>query len=139
MASRRQMLRSSMVVGFFSLLGSLTGILVETSIAARLSLSRSSDTFYVAFTAPYVIVNMLNATGQFSLVPFFSTLDARHSAEELWRGFSYLGNILFLGSSAIAIAGSAAAPGGIPGIAPGFFASPKEIATQLSQWRVLII
>src|SRR3989442_5960730 len=114
MASRRQMLRSSMVVVFFCLLGSLTGILSETSIAARLSLSRSSDTFYVAFTAPYVIVNMLNATGQFSLVPFFSTLDARHSAEELWRGFSYVVNILFLGSSALPTPGSAPAPRGGP-------------------------
>src|SRR6266702_164314 len=80
MPSRRQILRSSLVVGVFSLLGSLTGILVETSIAARLSLSRSSDTFYVAFTAPYLIVNVLSATGQSYLVPFFSTLDARHSA-----------------------------------------------------------
>src|SRR2546426_4851947 len=102
MASRRQMLRSSMVVGFFSLLGSLTGILVETSIAARLSLSRSSDTFYVAFTAPYVIVNMLNATGQFSLVPFFSTLDARHSAEALWRSLSHMASLPPLGHGALA-------------------------------------
>src|SRR2546429_6951176 len=110
MTSRRQILRSSLVVGVFSLLGSLTGILVETSIAARLSLSRSSDTFYVAFTAPYLIVNVLSATGQFSLVPFFSTLDARHSAEELWRGFSYVANMLFLGSDAHALPGPAAAP-----------------------------
>src|SRR5207253_7038552 len=111
MTSKRQILRSSMVVGVFSLLGSLTGILVETSIAARLSLSRSSDTFYVAFTAPYLIVNVLSATGQFSLVPFFSTLDARHSAEELWRGFSYAANLLVLGPRAIPTAGPAAAPG----------------------------
>ena len=133
------MLRSSMVVGVFSLLGSLTGILVETSIAARLSLSRSSDTFYVAFTVPYVIVNMLNATGQFSLVPFFSTLDARHSAAEMWRGFSYAVNMLFLGSSAIAIAGAAAAPWVIRGIAPGFSAPQKELATELCQWLFLIV
>ena len=139
MTSWRQILRSSLVVGVFSLLGSLTGILVETSIAAKLSLSRSSDTFYVAFTAPYLIVNVLSATGQFSLVPFFSTLDARHSAEELWRGFSYVANMLFLGSSAIAIAGSAAAPWVIRGIAPGFSAPQKELAAELSQWLFLII
>src|SRR5438094_877223 len=139
MASRRQMLRSSMVVGVFSLLVSLTRILVATSIAARLSLSSSSDTFYVAFTVPYVIVNMLNATGQFSLVPFFSTLDARHSAAEMWRGFSYAVNMLFLGSSAIAIAGAAAAPWVIRGIAPGFSAPQKELATELCQWLFLIV
>jgi putative peptidoglycan lipid II flippase len=128
-----------MVVGFFSLLGSLTGILVETSIAAKLSLSRSSDTFYVAFTLPYIIVTLLSATGQFSLVPFFSTLEAHHSEEEAWRGFSYAVNLLFLGSSAVAIAGAAAAPWVIRAIAPGFSSPQTELATQLSQWLFLII
>src|SRR5215471_5418673 len=103
---KRHLLRSSMVVGFFSFLGSLTGILVETSIAAKLGLSKSSDTFYVAFTVPYIITNLISATGQFSLVPFFSTLDARHSAEDLWRGFSYAINVVFLGSSALACLGA---------------------------------
>ncbi len=70
-----------MVVGFFGFLGSLTGILVETSIAAKLGLSKSSDTFYVAFTVPYIITNLVSATGQFSLVPFFAAVGAEHSDE----------------------------------------------------------
>src|SRR2546427_12309485 len=130
MTPRRQILRSSLVVGVFALLGSLTGILVETSIAARLSLSRSSDTFYVAFTAPYLIVNVLSATGQFSLVPFFSTLDARHSAEELWRGFSFVAHMLFLGSRAIPVAGRPRGPGGFLGSAPGFPAPLRGVPTK---------
>ena len=88
MPTRRQIFQSSLVVGFFSLLGGLTGILVDTSIAAQLGLSRSSDTFYVAITVPYIITNLISATGQFSLVPFFAALEARHAAEDLWRGFS---------------------------------------------------
>ncbi len=139
MSSRRQVLRSSVVVGFFSLLGSLTGILVDTSIAAKLGLSKSSDTFYVAFTIPYVITSLISATGQFSLVPFFSTLDARHSAQERWRGFSYAVNVVFLGSSAIAVAGAGLAPWVIRGIAPGFTALQIEHASQLAQWLFLII
>lgn len=128
-----------MVVGFFSLLGGLTGILVETSIAAKLGLSRSSDTFYVAFTLPYIITNLLYATGQFSLVPFFASLEARHSGEELWRGFSYAVNVVFLGLGAIAVAGAAAAPWLIRGIAPGLTAPQTELASQLGQWLFLII
>jgi putative peptidoglycan lipid II flippase len=139
MSSKRQMLRSSMVVGFFSLLGGLTGILVETSIAAKLGLSKSSDTFYVAFTIPYVISNLITATGQFSLVPFFAALQARQSAEELWRGFSYAVNIIFLGLGGIAVLGAAFAPWVIRGIAPGFTRPQIELATQLSQWLFLII
>jgi putative peptidoglycan lipid II flippase len=133
------MLRSSMVVGFFSLLGSLTGILVDTSIAAKLGLSKSSDTFYVAFTVPYVITSLISATGQFSLVPFFSTLDARHSAQELWRGFSYAINVVFLGSSAIAVAGAALAPWVARGIAPGLTAPQISLASELAQWLFLVI
>ncbi len=139
MPTRRQIFRSSMMVGFFSLLGGLTGILVETSIAAKLGLSRSSDTFYVAVTVPYIITNLLYATGQFSLVPFFAALEARHSAEELWRGFSYAVSVLFFGLGALAALGAAGAPWLIRGIAPGFTAIQVEFATQLSRWFFVII
>jgi len=139
MASKRQMLRSSMVVGFFSLLGGLTGILVDTSIAAKLGLSRSSDTLYVAFTVPYIITNLIGATGQFSLVPFFSALEARHSVEELWRGFSYAVSVIFLGLAGIALLGAAAAPWLMRGIAPGISTSQAEFATHLGRWLFLII
>ena len=139
MPSKRQIVRSSMVVGFFSLLGSLTGILVETSIAAKLGLSRGSDTFYVAFTVPYIITTLLYATGQFSLVPFFGTLEARHSTEELWRGFSYALNAVLSVMGTIALLGAAAAPWIVRGIAPGFTAAQTETATQLGRWLFLLI
>src|SRR3990170_4784397 len=116
MPSKRQMVRSSMVVGFFSLLGGLTGILVDTSIAANLGLSRTSDAFYVAFTVPYIITNLINAMGQFSLVPFFAALEARHSSDDVWRGFSYAVTIVLLGLGAVAALGAAGAPFLIPGI-----------------------
>ncbi len=128
-----------MVVGFFSLLGGMTGILVETSIAAKLGLSKSSDTFYVAFTVPYIITNLISATGQFSLVPFFSALDARHSQEELWKGFSYAVNVIFLGLSAIALLGVAGSPWLIHGIAPGFTQAQIELAGRLARWLFLVI
>jgi len=128
-----------MVVGWFSLLGGLTGILVETSIAANLGLSKSSDTFYVAFTIPYIITNLLAATGQFSLVPFFASLEARQPPEELWRGFSYAVNVIFLGLCGLATLGAAVAPWVMHGIAPGFSRPQIELATQLSQWLFLMI
>lgn len=128
-----------MVVGFFSLLGSLTGVLVDTSIAAKLGLSKSSDTFYVAFTIPYIITSLISATGQFSLVPFFSTLDAQHSERELWRGFSYAVNIVFLGSSAIAVIGAALAFWVTKAIAPGFTDPQITLASELAPWLFLII
>jgi putative peptidoglycan lipid II flippase len=139
MPTKRQIFQSSMVVGFFSLLGGLTGILVDTSIAAKLGLSRSSDTFYVAITVPYIITNLLSATGQFSLVPFFAALDARHSAQELWRGFSYAVSVLLLGLSGIAALGAAGTPWLIRGIAPGLTPQQTEFAAQLGRWLLIII
>ncbi|MEJ2009642.1 MAG: lipid II flippase MurJ [Acidobacteriota bacterium] len=139
MSAKRQMFRSSMVVGVFSFLGSLTGILVEISIAANLGLSKASDTFYVAFTVPYIITNLISATGQFSLVPFFSSLEAQHSEEEVWRGFSYAANLVFLGLSALAAVGALAAPWLIRGVAPGFTANQTQIATRLTRWLFIII
>ncbi len=139
MPSKRQMFRSSMIVGVFSLLGGVAGILVETSIAARLGLSSRSDTFYVAFTIPYIITNLLYATGQFSLVPFFGTLDARHSKEDLWRGFSYAVSVISVVLGTIALLGVATAPWVIRGIAPGLTQAQTLVATQLDRWLFLVI
>src|SRR5579863_4869706 len=120
MDPKREMLRSSVVVAFFNLLGGLSGILVETSIAANLGLSSRSDTFYVAYTIPYIISNLLSATSQFSLVPFFASLESAKDEKQLWRGFSYVTNILFLGLGAIAVVGAVTATWIIHAIAPGF-------------------
>jgi putative peptidoglycan lipid II flippase len=128
-----------MVVVFFSLLGGVTGILVETSIAAKLGLSRTSDAFYIAFTVPYIITNLISATGQFSLVPFFSALEARHSDKEMSQGFSYAVNIGFLGLGGIAALGALSAPWLVRGIAPGFTLAQVELAGQLSKGLFLII
>jgi putative peptidoglycan lipid II flippase len=139
MNPKQQMLRSSVVVAFFNLLGGLSGILVETSIAANLGLSLRSDTFYVAYTIPYIITNLLTATGQFSLVPFFSSLESSKDEKELWHGFSYVTNILVLGLGAISVVGVLASPWIVHGIAPGFTHQQDVLATQLSRWLFLII
>jgi putative peptidoglycan lipid II flippase len=133
------LLLGSAVVGFFSLLSAISGILVETSIAAQLGLSRNSDSFYVAFTIPYIITNLLSATSQFSLVPFFSTLDSRDFPEGLGRGVSYVVNLVFLGLGLFAAVGAFGAPWLMRGIAPGFTPPQIELATQLSRWLFLII
>jgi putative peptidoglycan lipid II flippase len=139
MNPKHQMLRSSIVVAFFNLLGGLSGILVETSIAAHLGLSKSSDTFYVAYTIPYIITNLLAATGLYSLVPFFASLESGGDENEVWRGFSYVINILFLGLGLIAVVGAAASPWIIHGIAPGLARFQLEDAAQMSRWLFLII
>lgn len=139
MTSKGYLLRSSAVVGFFSLLSAFSGILVETSIAAKLGLSRSSDCFYVAFTIPYIITNLLSATSQFSLVPFFSTVDPLGSAEKLGKGVSYVVNLMSLGLGLLAVVGALAAPWVMRGIAPGFTQPQIELATQLSRWLFLVI
>jgi putative peptidoglycan lipid II flippase len=139
MLSKRQMFRSSLIVGVFSLLGGVAGILVETSIAARLGLSGRSDAFYVAFTIPYIITNLLSATGQFSLVPFFGTLEARHSKEDLWRGFSYAVSVIFVVLGAIVLLGVATASWVIRGIAPGLTQAQTLVAAQLARWLFLVI
>jgi putative peptidoglycan lipid II flippase len=139
MASKHQMLRRSVVVGVFALLGGVSGIVVDTAIAARLGLSHDSDAFYVAFTVPYIVSNLLTATGQFSLVPFFTWLEARHSEEELWRGFSYVVNLVFLGMVGLGSAGVLLAPWLVRVVAPGFTHDQSDLATQLTRWLFLLI
>lgn len=139
MPSKRHLLRSSVVVGFFFFLGSLTGILVEISIAAHLGLSRRSDVFYIAYTAPYIATNLISATGQFSLVPFFSSFDLEDSPGELWHGFSYVITAVVLGLGVIAAAGAILSPWVIRIIAPGFTAAQMATSAQLARWLFFVI
>lgn len=128
-----------MMVGFFSFAGSATGILVEVSIAAHLGLSRASDAFYVALTAPYIITNLITATGQFTLVPFFSSFDTDEQRGNFWRGFSYALNLVAAGLAGIAALGFGLAPWIIRGIAPGLNRSQWAIAARLARWLFLMI
>jgi len=139
MNPKPQMLRSSIVVAFFNLLGGLSGILVETSIAAYLGLSRSSDTFYVAYTIPYIVTNLLAATGLYSLVPFFASLESGGEEKEVWNGFSCVINIVGLGLAGVALLGAAGSHWIIHGIAPGFSHDQLVSATEMSRWLFLII
>jgi putative peptidoglycan lipid II flippase len=139
MPSRRHILRGSLMVGSFTLLGSLTGILVETTIAARLGLSAHSDTFYVAFTIPNVIITLIYASGQFSLVPFFAPLDPEKSGDQLWHRFSYAISAIFLGMATIALVGAAFSPWIIRGLAPGLALEQSHVAGRLARWLFIIL
>src|SRR5208283_1216489 len=70
---------------------------------------------------------------------FFASLESSEDENELWRGFSYVTNILFLGLGAIALVGVVASPWITHGIAPGFSPQEDAVATQLSRWLFLII
>jgi putative peptidoglycan lipid II flippase len=139
MPTKRHMVQRSAVVAFFSFLGSLTGILVEASIAAKLGLSTRSDTFYVALTVPNVIASLIAATGQFSLVPFFAALDSPASRERLWKGVSYAINVVFLGSCGVALAGAASSVWLVRGIAPGLAPAQTELAARIARWLFLMV
>lgn len=139
MPSKRHLLRGATVVGFFSFLGSVAGIFVDITIAAHLGLSRGSDTFYIAFTVPYLITSLITATGQFSLVPFFSAFNVAEHKERFWDGFSYALNGVILAMIAIAILGSAFAPWIIRGIAPGFTVAQSVASAGLARWLFIII
>ncbi len=139
MLSKPQILRHFTPVAFFSLLGSLVGVVVETTIAANLGLSASSDTFYVAFTLPYIIANLIHSTGQFSLVPFFTSIKVQEGEKNLWDGFHAILRIVFFGTGLMVLVGMAGSGFLIRIIAPGLEVPQQEQAAQLSLWLFLII
>lgn len=139
MPTKRQILQGSVVVGTLSTVGSVTGILVETAIAAKLGMSARSDVFYVAYTLPYVITTLLAASGQFSLVPFFASLESSGKSGDVSRGFSYAVNVGAAGLTAAAGFGALAAPWLVEGIAPGLSPAQRVISTELARWMFFVI
>src|SRR5438552_10320475 len=102
-------------------------------------MSARSDVFYVAYTLPYVITTLLTASGQFSLVPFFASIETSGKSEDTARGFSYAVNVLAAGLTVAATLGALASPWLVEGIAPGLSPPQRVISTQLARWLFFII
>jgi len=128
------------MVGGFSLLGGLTAILIETTIAAKFGPFPQFRTLSM-WPIPSLTSFSMWSPRPANIPSCLSSLlfEARHLSDELHRGFSYAVNILLLGLSGIALLGAVTAPLVIRAIAPGLAATQIEFASQLCRWLFLII
>ncbi len=128
------LIKSTLLTGGMTLLSRISG-LARDVIFARLigaGVGISADAFYTAFRIPNAL-RRLSGEGAFSqaFVPVFTEFKTRSNPEEL-RAFvdrltGIFGLILFL----ITLAGVAAAPWLIMGLAPGFSGEKYDLTVQM--------
>jgi putative peptidoglycan lipid II flippase len=107
-SEKRQILKSAGVVGFYTLLSRVTGLVRDSVMAAVFGNSRLQDIFQVAFELPNTIRRVMGegALSAF-LVPLFSERRRRDGEAAGWEFFNRACNFTTLVALAITIVGMA--------------------------------
>jgi murein biosynthesis integral membrane protein MurJ len=115
----------------------LSGLLLDTSIAASFGANRASDAFFVAARLPLGLIQMVLVGANQALVPAVSTWLVRRGEAETWRLTSHVFTLAMMMGGAVAGVGALAAQPLMRLTAPGF--TPDEVSLAASLARVMFL
>jgi putative peptidoglycan lipid II flippase len=106
MSEKRTVLKAAGVVGFFTLVSRLTGLVRDSVLASIFGTSRVSDAFWFAFELPNMVRRVMGegALSAF-LVPLFSER-LREGPEQGWRFFNRAANLMLLIALGLTVLGT---------------------------------
>jgi putative peptidoglycan lipid II flippase len=136
--AKNALVRNASVVGFFTLLSRLAGLIRDQVTAYYFGAGPVADAFFVAFRIPNFLRRLL-AEGALTpaFVPVFSQKineEGLSGAARLFRG-TYTLLALFL--TAVTLLGIILAPQLVTVLAPGFAANPEQMALTVTLARIL--
>lgn len=93
----RRLLSFATITAFGFMLGKVSGILREVVVSAHYGLSSELDAYFVAYTVPTIINNVIAGSAiTAAIMPTFARFLAQGKREEFWRVASNLTNILLV-------------------------------------------
>ncbi len=106
MSEHRQIIKAAGVVGAFTLLSRLTGLIRDIILAAALGDKRLADIFFVALQLPYLVRRVLGEGALSSfIVPLFDERCREGGAAQGWAFLNRTLNLLAIVALAITLAG----------------------------------
>ena len=106
MSERRTILRAAGIVGLFTLLSRLTGLIRDALLAAKLGDTRLSDIFYTAFMLPNLVRRVLGEGALSSfIVPLFEERRRQSGDAGGWRFINITSNFLMVVALLITLGG----------------------------------
>lgn len=131
----KPLLRSTLVVSFFTVFNGVFNYLTLVVLASRFGAGREMDAFFAATTVPQLLTAVLMATLTLAFIPVFIEARTRDEAKA-WKVASVLVNVIFLGLAAISLAGQLVAPNLVALINPGFDGGTVALATSLFRYLI---
>jgi len=127
-----QILKSSIVVTTFTVLGMALNFICQMLIAAKFGATREMDIFFAATTIPLFLIGIISSSLSFTLIPIFAEYSER-SSREVSRIISSLINLGLLFTGLLSLLGVWGAPQLIRITVPGFSGEEVIQAARLLQ------
>ncbi|HHV25852.1 MAG TPA: murein biosynthesis integral membrane protein MurJ [Tissierellia bacterium] len=139
MSKAKKAAKSAAIIMFFTLASKFLGFLREVLIAKKFGSGWETDTYFIAMTATTMIMGMVGAALNTTVIPLFSEIEVRHGKE---RKIDYMNNILnvvFFIAIIIMVLGWIFSPAIIRILAKGFEGEQFELAVKLNRIGLPIV
>ena len=138
MAEHKKLFKSAGIVGIFTLLSRILGLVRDVIIAGLFGVSMPAQAFVVAFRIPNTLRHLVGegATNS-AVIPILSEYLTKDDSEEFWRITRILFSIFSIILISVAIIGIVMAPIIVRIIAFGFINDPAKLALTISLTRIM--
>ncbi len=137
MSENRQIARAAGLVGFFTFISRIAGLLRDSVVGYYFGTGMAADAFFVAFRIPNLLRRFV-AEGAMSVafVPVFTDYLTNRSREEAVEAASALASLMAVGLAVLTLVGVLFAPFWTALFAPGFVGEPGkfELTVTLTRW-----
>lgn len=129
----RKAAKSVIIISIFTLGSKFLGFLREVLIAAKYGSGMESDTFFIAFTATFLLANFFREAIRTTFIPVISEIEAMEGSEGKLRHTSNMINIVFLVSIVVVILSILASPLIVKLMAAGFKGEQFNLAVKMTR------
>lgn len=123
--------RAAIVILVINLTSKVLGFFRDMVIAHQFGATGATDAYLVAYTIPYVFMNILALALATVVVPVFSEYESQGRREEAWKLFATVTNLTALAFAIFVVIGLVGAPWLVkiigPGLAPDIAALTKDL------------
>jgi putative peptidoglycan lipid II flippase len=137
MSENRQIARAAGLVGFFTLVSRMAGLVRDSVVGYYFGTGMAADAFFVAFRIPNLLRRFV-AEGAMSVafVPVFTDYLTNRSREDAVEAASALATLMTVGLALLTLVGVVFAPVWTALFAPGFVGEPGkfELTVTLTRW-----
>jgi putative peptidoglycan lipid II flippase len=118
--NRRGLLKPTLQITFFSVIGILVSFVTEIIVAAKFGATMARDAYFTAAVVPFYLTNVLLGALTVTFVPIFIEYETKKGKEDAWKVASIFTNLTFLVLFGISLLGFIFARRLISVTAPGF-------------------
>jgi len=136
MSENRRIVRAAGLVGFYTLISRIAGLVRDAVIGYHFGTGMAADAFFVAFRIPNLLRRFV-AEGAMSVafVPVFTDYFTNRSRRAVGEAASALASLMVVALLALSLAGIILAPWLTAFFAPGFVKAPEKFALTVSLTR----